>query len=121
MSRKKLIETKEYVVETINMIAAEEFPCSLQRFIEKFEKETGYKYEFDPYSVYARLVLGEEWTVEVQRGALDIVHANVDGELVTIGLSVGRVIVRNQKTGEIILITMNIGETWIVTDEDLFE
>jgi len=117
IDRKLIDETKEYVIDVINMIAAEEFPCSFQRFLEKFKKETGYEYEMDPYSVVRSLILGE-WTIEIQRDALDFVHANVNGEPVTIALSVNRIIARN-KTGEIMLISMNIGEVWTVTKEDL--
>jgi hypothetical protein len=120
MSRRLIDETKEYVVEVINMIAAREFPCTLEKFLEEFKKETGgYKYEFDPYSIDRSVVLGE-WIVGIQRGALDIVHAYVDGELITIAFTVDRIIAKNAK-GDVILISMKIGEVWTVTDEDLFE
>jgi hypothetical protein len=118
--RKALEETREYVVETLLDIAERELPCPLSRFVEEFRRETGFGYEFDQYGVLERVELGE-WALEIQREPLDLIHARTaDGEPVTVAVVPRkRILLRNRKTGEAILVHFDVGESWTVSDEDL--
>jgi hypothetical protein len=118
--RKALEETREYVIDTLLDIAGSCLPCPLERFIEEFRKETGFGYEFDPYSVWERIELGD-WALEIQEEPLDFIHAKTaDGEDITVAVVPRkRILLRNRRTGEAILVHFDIGESWTVTYEDL--
>jgi hypothetical protein len=118
--RKEVEETKEYVIDMVKYIIAEEAPCPLSRFIERFKRETGYEYMFDEYSTWRHVALGG-CVVVVQRDALDLVHAKtIDGEPITVAMSVNRIILKT--TTEVILLPYwSVGEAWAVTDDDLWD
>jgi hypothetical protein len=118
--RKEVEETKEYVIDMVKYIVAQETPCPLSRFIEKFKRETGYEYVFDQYSAWRHIIL-DDWIVVAQRDALDLVHATtIYGDPVTVAISVDRIIIKRAE--EVLLLPYwMIGKVWAVTNDDLWD